>query len=76
MGGGPKQLLGSMVSSLSCLMQHCEFDPPLRRIFPLELMVTYAKISPQMVKPRDKAGEHRSKRSQGVIITSNVQVLP
>ena len=30
---GPEQLIGIVLGSLSCLMQHCGFDPPLRRIF-------------------------------------------
>ena len=33
---GPELLVGSVLASVSCLMQHRGFDPPLRRIFPVE----------------------------------------
>ena len=42
MGGGgggegeDEELVGSVLGSLSCLMQCHGFDPPLRRIFPVE----------------------------------------
>ena len=34
--GGWNSSIGSMLGWLSCLMQHCGFDPPLRRIFLVE----------------------------------------
>ena len=34
---GPEQLIGSVLGSLSCLMQRPRFNPPLRRTFPVEL---------------------------------------
>ena len=34
--GGWDSSVGSALGSLSCLMQHLGFDPPLRRFFPVE----------------------------------------
>ena len=33
---GRNSSVGSVLGSLSCLMQRCGFYPPLRRIFPVE----------------------------------------
>ena len=33
---GHNSSAGSVLGSLSCLMLRCGFDPPLRRIFPVE----------------------------------------
>ena len=36
--GGGNSSVGSVLGLLSCLMQHHGFDPPLRRIFPVEVI--------------------------------------
>ena len=38
-GKGPEWLIGSVLGSLSCLMLRRKFDPPLRRMFPLDGIV-------------------------------------
>ena len=34
--GGRNSSVGSVLGSLSCVMQHIGFNPPLRKIFPVE----------------------------------------